>query len=96
MRIVFISGMDGANTKIRFEPVPLKSGLGWRVLARRPGGKVHYIVGFETKTDALKWIDRDGLSWYSKMDAGSGQLADSRTAPIKPQSVKTKVISSLF
>lgn len=66
---MLIATMDGKEAKIRFEPVPLKSGLGWRVLARRPGGQIHYISGFETESDALDWINHEGLSWFSKLNA---------------------------
>lgn len=66
---MLIATMAGQEAKIRFEPVPLKSGLGWRVLAHLPGGKVHYISGFETEADAVDWINHEGLTWFNKRNA---------------------------
>lgn len=61
--------MEGEEAKIRFELVPLKSGLGWRVLARLPGGQIDYISGFETESEALDWINHKGLMWFGKLNA---------------------------
>ena len=56
------------QSEIRFEPIRMKTGLGWRVLVRRPGALIQFISGFESESDALKWIEEEGPAWQAKMD----------------------------
>jgi len=57
------------QSKIRFETMRMKNGLGWRVLVRRPGVTIQYISGFVSESDALKWIEEEGPTWLTKMEA---------------------------
>jgi hypothetical protein len=44
------------STKIKFQPVPLKVGVGWQVVVTYPPGHKEHIAGFESLTEALNWI----------------------------------------
>lgn len=60
--------MGSGETNIGFEPIQMKSGLGWSILVRRPNDQIQYISGFEAKIDAMNWIEREGPTWLWKME----------------------------
>lgn len=63
-----IEAMSSGETKIRFEPIQTKSGLGWSILVRRPNDQIQYISGFEAEIDAINWMEREGPTWNYKME----------------------------
>ena len=42
--------------KIKFEPRPLKIGLGWHIVATYPSGLQEHIIGFKTQAEATEWL----------------------------------------
>lgn len=42
--------------RIKFDPRPSKSGSGWYLLARHPGGQEEYIAGFASAFEAVAWL----------------------------------------
>lgn len=66
--------MSSGETKIRFEPIQMKSGLGWRILVRGSNEQIQYINGFKAKLDAVNWIEREGPTWISKMEQALNRM----------------------
>jgi hypothetical protein len=53
-----------------FEPVEMKVGNGWYVLATLPRGTPIQLGGFQTEAEAREWIKRKAPAWLKDQESG--------------------------
>jgi hypothetical protein len=54
-----MSDKEGKNSKIIFDPAPIKMGVAWHVRAVYPNNRAEHITGFASETAAKEWIASD-------------------------------------
>jgi hypothetical protein len=56
--------------EVIFEPVEMKIGKGWYVLATPPKGTAAQLGGFKTEDEAREWIKRKSIAWLKEFEGG--------------------------
>jgi hypothetical protein len=54
----------------KFEPVEMKFGKGWYVLATLPRGTPIQLGSFRTEAEAREWIARKSAAWLKDHESG--------------------------
>jgi hypothetical protein len=62
--------MAKTNQKAEFEPVELRVGSGWCVVATLPHEKHLQLGNFGTEVEAREWIKRRSPVWLKKYERG--------------------------
>ncbi len=56
--------------KTLFEPVEMKSGVGWFVRVTPPRGNQLQLGGFKREEEAREWIARKSAAWLKDYESG--------------------------
>jgi hypothetical protein len=62
--------MPSFQPKVIFEPVEMKIGKGWYVLATPPKGTPTQLGGFKTEDEAREWIKRKSIPRLKEFEGG--------------------------
>jgi|HubBroStandDraft_6_1064221.scaffolds.fasta_scaffold999186_1 hypothetical protein len=58
------------ESKVIFDPVEMKIGKGWYILATPPKGTPVQLGGFKTEDEAREWIKRKSIPWLKEFEGG--------------------------